>query len=141
MREADTSDVSNNAVTSLPDSFASLPHLTHFKAANNSLTGPVPSSLRSSLSLTNLNLANTSLSGDLSLSIPELLSVSLSNNQLSSISIVAPKIQRVYLANNAFTGPLPDLSQARGLTTFIASNNSLWVTPRCMRDTLDRIEC
>lgn len=123
--KAHTSDVSDNVITSLPDQFASLSHLTHFKAANNSITGLVPASLANSRSLTNLNLANNAFLGGLALAAPELLSLSVTGNQLTTISMTAPKIQRVYLANNAFAGPLPDLSQARGLTTLIAANNTL----------------
>ena len=85
----------------------------------------MPASLSASQSLTNLNLANNAFSGDLSLSAPCLLSLSVTGNRLSTVSLNAPKIQRVYLANNALKGPLPDLSQASGLTTLIASNNSL----------------
>ena len=118
------SDISNNAVTSLPDGFATLSSLTRFDASNNSLTGVVPPSLFSSQSIVNINLANNQLSGNVNINASKLFSASLQHNHLISIEVSnAARLSKVYLAYNQFGGNLPDLSSSTNLTTLDASYN------------------
>ena len=119
-----SSDVSNNAITSLPDGFATLKNLTHFDASANNVTGTIPPSLVSSPSIVTINLASNQLSGDVTINAPALSSLSLEQNRLNSISVQnTASLSEVYLESNGFTGDLPDLSSATGLSSFNASYN------------------
>lgn len=118
------SDISNNAITSLPDQFASLSSLVQFNAANNNLTSTIPASLTSHETLDNLRLTNNQLTGDVTVSAPVLTTLALSHNRISTLQVSgANALNRVYLAFNGIKGELPDFSQAKGLNVFDAANN------------------
>ncbi|ORY24301.1 hypothetical protein BCR39DRAFT_590653 [Naematelia encephala] len=119
-------DVSNNALTSLPDQFNSLPNLANLNVATNNLSTTIPSTLLSSTSLITLNLADNSLSGDVAITSSSLVNLNLAHNHLTSISISgATSLSKLGLGWNEFSGNLPDLSQYTSLTTFDAGFNNI----------------
>lgn len=120
------SDLSHNSLTSLPDSFSTLPQLTNFNAGNNSLTGSIPHSLTSHNTLVTLNLAQNHLSGAVLLDGANLTSLNLEHNALNTIAVAKSitALTKVYLANNTFEGALPDLSGNDKLEVFDGSFNS-----------------
>ncbi|KAL3726529.1 hypothetical protein ACJRO7_031430 [Eucalyptus globulus] len=87
-----------NITGTIPDFLGTLPSLTSLRLSYNNLTGPLPSSFGTS-SIQNLWINNQA--------------VGLSGG----ISVLAGMTQltQVWLQNNQFTGPIPDLSQCTNL--------------------------
>ncbi|GMH08051.1 hypothetical protein Nepgr_009891 [Nepenthes gracilis] len=97
-----------NLVGSIPDIFGSFPNLQNLRLSYNNLTGSLPSSLGMS-EIQNLWLNNqaTGLSGRL-----DLLATMI-------------QISQVWLHANAFTGPIPDLSNCTSLFDLQLRDNQL----------------
>ncbi|WWD04857.1 hypothetical protein V865_002928 [Kwoniella europaea PYCC6329] len=120
-------DLSQNTLSSLPDTFDSLPRLIHLNISSSSLSSFIPSSISTSTSLINLDLSNNLLVGNVHLSASTLKSVDLSNNKLSSFSISPSgmnSLSKFVLKNNNFEGELPDLSGLRSLQSLDVSYNN-----------------
>ncbi|WWC96094.1 hypothetical protein V866_002961 [Kwoniella sp. B9012] len=120
-------DLSQNTLSSLPDTFDSLPRLTHLNISSSSLSSFIPSSISTSTSLINLDLSNNLLVGNVHLSASTLKSVDLSNNKLSSFSISPSgmnSLSKFVLKNNNFEGELPDLSGLKSLQSLDVSYNN-----------------
>ncbi|KAK3416906.1 hypothetical protein EUGRSUZ_H02647 [Eucalyptus grandis] len=87
-----------NIVGPIPDFLGSLPSLVNLRISYNNLTGPLPSSFGTSgIKILCLNNQAMGLSG--------------------GISVLAgmTQLRLVWLENNQFTGPIPDLSQCTNL--------------------------
>jgi hypothetical protein len=130
--ERTCSDISSNAITSLPDGFASLPALTRF---DDDITASIPPSLLSSTSIININLANNQLSGTVRNNAPKLDSLSLQHTGLNRFSIqdatsLSKGVSRLEWFRWGPAGSLPDLSSSIGLSALDASyNKSLHAHP------------
>lgn len=98
--------------------------LANFNASRNSLSGPVPESLLSHDMLKTLSLASNSLTGQITIDSINITSLSLAQNDLSSITIAEGRsLRKVDLSENAFQGQLPDVSRSIDLQIFDASFN------------------
>ncbi|XP_010023612.2 receptor-like kinase TMK4 [Eucalyptus grandis] len=117
-----------NITGTIPDFLGTLPSLTSLRLSYNNLTGPLPSSFGTS-SIQNLWINNQA--------------VGLSGG----ISVLAGMTQltQVWLQNNQFTGPIPDLSQCTNLFDLQLRDNqftgvvpaSLWALPGLKNVSLD----
>jgi hypothetical protein len=125
------SDISGNAITAMPDKFTSIPTLANINAASNNLTGSIPTSLLSHRTLKTLNLASNAFVGDVSINSVNLTSVALGKNQLASFHVLEGQgLVKVDISENAFQGPLPDMSSSLDLQIFDASSNKCVLCPR-----------
>ncbi|WWC70749.1 uncharacterized protein I206_104700 [Kwoniella pini CBS 10737] len=122
-------DLSGNDFKEVPDKFDGFTKLTHLNISNSNIIGRFPSSLRISPNLVNLDLSNNKLNGFIQFHhSTSLKSINLSNNQLTSFSIdidsMDNNLNKIDFRNNQMSGPLPDLSGLKSLTSFDISNNN-----------------
>ncbi|KAG6520027.1 hypothetical protein ZIOFF_017056 [Zingiber officinale] len=119
---------------SLPRDLASSAGLVELSAANCSLSGSIPDFLGSLPSLRVLRLAYNHLSGTLppSLAGSGLQQLLLNSQQSSSllsgrIDVIGamPQLIVFWIQSNAFTGPIPDVSNLTALESFNARDNAL----------------
>ncbi|KAG6516586.1 receptor protein kinase TMK1-like [Zingiber officinale] len=113
---------------------ASAAGLAEFSAANSSLYGPLPDFLGSLPSLSILRLSYNHLSGTLPPSFAGsglqqlFLNSQQSPDKLSGrIDVIGamPQLTVFWIQTNAFTGPIPDLSNLTSLESFNARDNAL----------------
>ena len=125
-------DLSNNLLTSLPDSIEQLTNLTSLNLSNNSLTS-LPESIEQLTNLTSLSLSSNSLT-----SLPEsirqltnLISLDLSNNSLTVLSESIGRLTNLtslHLGANKLTELPESIGQLTNLTWLGLRNNRLLIT-------------
>ncbi|GAB4851869.1 Receptor-like kinase tmk4 [Ancistrocladus abbreviatus] len=97
-----------NLMGSLPETFSSFPNLQNLRLSYNNLTGSLPSSLgRSEIQNLWLNNQKVGLSGSL------------------DVIGTMPQLVQVWLHVNAFTGPIPDLSNCTNVFDLQLRDNQL----------------
>ncbi|WVW84651.1 hypothetical protein I302_106685 [Kwoniella bestiolae CBS 10118] len=122
-------DLSQNPLSSLPNTFNALTKLTHLNISTSGLSSSIPNSILSSPSIINLDLSNNELTGAirLSSSAAMLRSIDLSHNRLTSLSISPVgmgNLGKIVLSNNNLAGELPDLSGLKSLQSLDVSYNN-----------------
>lgn len=119
---------------SLPDDLSQCTSLRAFSASNASISGPLPDFLGQLPGLQDLRLSYNSLTGPLPASFAGSSIKNLwLNNQKSDarlsgrIDVVGAmdQLSLLWLQSNAFTGPIPDLSNLTSLASFNVRDNSL----------------
>ncbi|XP_012847816.1 PREDICTED: probable inactive receptor kinase RLK902 [Erythranthe guttata] len=116
-----------------PYSIGNLTELRALSLRDNSLSGPIPSDLSSCTHLQDLHLQGNNLSGEIPtgfFALTELARVNLAGNRFSGALSTSGfngliKLTTLYLENNQFAGPLPDLNRLLHLTNFNVSFNGL----------------
>ncbi|KAK8923470.1 putative receptor protein kinase TMK1 [Platanthera zijinensis] len=116
----------------LPDSFADCP-LVSVSASNASITGKLPDFFDRLSSLQSFRLSYNNLSGPLptSLSGSPIRELFLNNQQGSKLSgridVIGQMehLSLLWLQSNAFSGPIPDLSNLTSLQSFNVRDNAL----------------
>jgi hypothetical protein len=98
--------------------------LTHLNMANNTMTGTMSPNLLSSPSMVSVDLSNNQLSGPIAIASATLTNLNVEKNRFTTITIdqQAQSLSKLDISSNAFSGPLPDLSHTQ-LSSFVAMNN------------------
>ncbi len=126
-------DLSNNQLSTLPDSFSNLSNLTWLDLSNNRLS-TLPESITNLFNLTTLDLSNNRLSTlpNSFSNLSKLTWLYLSNNHLSTLPNSfsnLSKLIRLYLSNNRLSTLPNSFSNLFDLTRVNLSNNQLSTLP------------
>ncbi len=122
--------VYNGLDGSIPQDLTKARHLQVFRVYSNSLTGEIPPDMFGLQDLQVLDVNTNSLTGRFPsrVKMANLTQLILYGNQLSSgfpTVFDAPKLQKVEISSNMFTGNLPDsFSEATAMTDFVVSRNA-----------------
>ncbi|WWC88684.1 uncharacterized protein L201_003597 [Kwoniella dendrophila CBS 6074] len=122
-------DLSENELTSIPDTFSKLNSLTHLIITNSGLESIIPNSIFNMKNLISIDLSNNKLNGQLNLPSTTSLtlkSIDISNNKLDGFTINSfqSNISKINLRNNSIIGYLPDLSNSKSLQSLDLSLNN-----------------
>ncbi|KAK7359320.1 hypothetical protein VNO77_01275 [Canavalia gladiata] len=122
----------NLAPWTLPTDLTSSPNLNTLDLASASLTGPLPDFFDQFPSLVSVRLSYNNLTGTLpnSLAASSIADLWLNNQDTGlsgSIAVLSnmTQLSQVWLHKNQFTGPIPDLSQCKGLFDLQLRDNQL----------------
>ncbi|PIN19425.1 Serine/threonine protein kinase [Handroanthus impetiginosus] len=115
----------NYLIGMVPPQLGSLSKLVKLYLGSNNLTGIVPFSLGNLTSLRELDMSYNHLYGEVPNTISQLKNLRIFRLSVNNLSVVLPNPQRLWLAYNFFTGPIPEsLSNATRLVNVDVVRNN-----------------